>query len=559
MSQQTLTPEQAIKLRAHYRKHPEWFFEHILDFKPYKQQIEIAQSVVHNRTTSVASCNSAGKTGTAGCLVPWFLASWSESLVITTAPTWRQVKDLLWAEINTRYTKAKIPLGGTPPNMTGWQISSNWFAVGVSSKDPNRIQGYHADSGHILVIADEAAAIEELIFEGIYAILTSADARFVMLGNPTSQAGTFRESHKPGSLAHRIRIDAFETPNFLANNIHNEDQLIEAIESGRELLQPYKSLISPIWAYERLKKWGVGSPMYQSRVRAKFPEVGENNLIPLSWLEKAITNERLEKVLGLHLVDGDTEQENKNEKIRQAALVEYIANQDTIHGVDVAREGSDSSVDTPRWGKVIGHGTAWHKQRTTETAGRVWQRIKNLPTELVAVDVIGVGGGVVDTLRDLQDEQRALGNPQWAQIIGVDVNNSPTETPEGMPQMVFANKRAELYWKLMEMFETDEVYLMPDEHGNPPEDLMNELCNIQYFYRANKIYIEEKKDMKKRLHGKSPDRADSGMMTMIRSSVNQFNPSEETTKPDDEDRDDEWEPTTTDEAEGLAANIYTEY
>lgn len=510
------TPEEALAIRARWRSHPEEFFEEALNFTPYDKQIEIGQSVVHNRTTTVASCNSAGKTATSGCLVPWYLSSYDESLVITTAPTWRQVKDLLWSEVNTRYTKANIPLGGNPPNMVGWQISSNWFAVGVSSKDPNRIQGYHSDSGHILVIADEAAALEELMFEGIYAILTSAEARFLMLGNPTSQSGTFRDSFKPGSLANRIKIDAFDTPNFVVNGIHSEEQLIEAIESGRTLKIASVNLISPIWAYERLKKWGVGSPMYQARVRANFPEVGENNLIPLNQLEAACTNERLERLLGLHLSDsGDPEKEKLNDAMRKLALEDYIAAQNTIRGGDIARFGSDSTVVTPRWGKIIGRQVAWFKQDTMQTAGRIWPLINNVPTDVTLLDVIGVGGGVVDRLHELQAEQDALGKGQFAQVIGVDVAMSATEIPDGMEQMMFANKRAELYWSLRSKFESGEIYLMPDEHGKPPEDLMDELSSIRYDYKGNKIFIEEKKEMKKRLQ-KSPDRADSLMLTEAR-------------------------------------------
>lgn len=546
-----MTPQQAVKLRAHYRQHPEWFFEHILGFIPYKQQIDIARSVVENRTTTVASCNSAGKTGTSGCLALWYLMCWPESLVVTTAPTWRQVKDLLWSEINTRYAKAKIPLGGNPPNVVGWQISPNHFAVGVSSKDPNRIQGYHADSGHILVLADEAAAIEELMFEGFYAILTSAEARFVMLGNPTSQSGTFRESFKPNSLAHRIRIDGFETPNFLANGIHNEEQLIAAIESKQVLQTPYPNLISPIWAYERLKKWGVGSPMYQSRVRAIFPEAGENNLIALNWIEAACTNERLEKILGLHLVDGDSEQEKLNDIIRQQALQDYISQQNTIRGGDIARFGSDSTVITPRYAKIIGLQKQYFKEDTMQTAGRIWPLIKNVPTDITLLDVIGVGGGVVDRLHELQYEQEALGHGQFARVVGVDVAMAATEVPEGMEQMLFANKRAELYWSLREKFESGEIYLMPDEFGQPPEELMDELSCIQYEFRGNKIYIEEKKEMKKRLL-KSPDRADSLMLTEARADSGEYHIDQETdgrgvslARGDDEE--DDYEPSSSGE------------
>ena len=559
--------QQAYRARQLYRQKPEIFYRDILGMTLYDKQVEITRSVVANRTTTVASCNSAGKTGTAGGLVPWFLLSYDESIVVTIAPTWRQVKDLLWREINTRYEKAAamgIPLGPEKPNVTSWQISSNWFAVGVSSKDPNRVQGYHADSGYILVIADEAAAIEQLMFEGFNAILTSEHARFVMLGNPTSQAGEFRDSFKPRSLANRIRISAFDTPNFRANGIVDEDSLIEAIESHRTLKVPYPALVSPVWAYERLKKWGIGSPMYQSRVRAVFPEVGENNLIPLSQIEAATTNERLDKILGLNLVDGDNAQEKANDKIRKTALAEYKANQNTVRGVDVARFGSDSTTNINRWAKVFGFPKAYHKEDTMQTAGRIWPQIKNLPTDITAIDVIGVGGGVVDRLHELQREQEALGHGQHAQIIGVDVASKPTERPEGLAQMQFANKRAELYWRLRTMFESGEIYLEPDKNGQLPEDLMNELSCIQYEFRGDKIYIEEKKEMKKRLL-KSPDLADAAMLTLTRSGKDvQWTISDDYGEmaaiDDGIDDDPDWEPERTgglavaDEGENISIN-----
>jgi phage terminase large subunit len=556
--QQNLTPQQMVKMRAYFRYHPEWFFKHWLGMELYDKQVEICNSVVHNRTTSVASCNSAGKTGTSGGIVPWFLLSWDESIVVSTAPTYRQVKDLLWSEINTRWEKAKYPLSADKPNVVGWQIAPNWFAVGVSSKDPNRVQGYHADSGHILVIADEAAGIDQLMFEGFHAILTSEHARFLMLGNPTSQNGEFRDSHKPGSLAHRIRIDAFETPNFTANNIRNEDDLRAAIESKRELAKPYPSLISPIWVYERLKKWGGNSPMYQSRVRARFPEVGENNLIPLNWIEKACSNERLEQILGLELTDGDDAQEKANELIRQEKLAGYIAAQNTSRGVDVARFGSDATIVQPRWGAIVGRANAWHKMDTMQTAGRVWPLIENKPTDITGVDVIGVGAGVVDRLHELQSEQEAQGIAQWAQIIGVNVAEKPTAKPEGMAMMDFANKRAELYWTLREKFERGDIYLTPDENGNPPEELMDELSSIQYKFIGGKIYIEEKAEMKKRLQ-KSPDRSDALMLSYTTGNGLQWDTKDESMSNED---DADYEPTpggAENEYAGGVANGWGDY
>jgi hypothetical protein len=505
------TREEAIKIQAYYRVHPEFFFKYFLGVEAWGKQLEIAHSIIHNRVTTVRSCHAAGKSYVAACIALWYLSAYPGSIVVTTAPTWRQVKDILWRNINTRYATAKIPLGGDAPNATGWQVSSNWFAIGVSSKDPDKIQGYHAESGHLLVICDEASGIEEPIFEGIDALLTGDKCRKLEIGNPTSSSGTFRDNHKPGAPTHKIRISAFDTPNFTANGIRNEEDLIEAIR---------------------------------------------DKLIPLSWIEAATTDERLEKVLGLQLSHPDILQvgeakfeqiEAENDRIRKEALEQYMAAQNTVRGVDVARFGGDSTVITPRWGKVIGRQDAYHHADTMQTAGRVWPRIVNRPTDFTGVDVIGLGGGVVDRLHELQAEQEAKGIAQWAQVVGVNVANPPTEVPEGLPTMEFANKRAELYWTLREWFERGDIYLMPDEDGNPPEDLMDELSSIEYKYLGAKIYIEEKKDMKKRLHGKSPDHADSLMLTLARQETASWQPNDTAEEPED---DADYEPSSHGEEEG---------
>lgn len=526
-----------VKIRAHFRQHPEWFFRNWLGVEPTNYQIDIANSVRDNRLTTAASCNSAGKTGISGCLVPWYLLSYNDSIVVTTAPKWQQVKDLLWREINNRWEKAALvyPLSSQKPTVTSWQIAANWYAVGVASKDPSKIQGYHADSGHLLVIADEAAVIDQALFEGIYAIITSKNCRFLMLGNPTSQSGEFHDSFKPGSLFTKIRVSAFDTPNFTANGIKDENDLVEAIESKRTLLEPRPYLISPDWAYERLKKWGAGSPMYQARIQAQFPESGENTLIPLNLIEAATGNDRLEKVLHLELNSLDPlkvsredfdAHESENDRIRQAALDEYIRNTPMRRGVDVARFGSDRTVIQPRWGGIIGFAESHFREDTMQTAGRVWAQLHNDASDLTNVDVIGLGGGVVDRLNELKREHNAVGDTQFWRVQGVNVavpalekkarsqSNSRSKRNEPTNIMEFANKRAELYWKLREAFERGTIYLMPDDKGNDPEDLMDELSNIEYKFLGGKIFIEEKAEMKKRLDGKSPDHADALMLTL---------------------------------------------
>lgn len=103
------------------------------------------------------------------------------------------------------------------------------------------------------------------------------------------------------------------------------------------------------------------------------------------------------------------------------------------------------------------------------------------------VDVIGLGAGVVDRLKELHYD-----------VYGINVADRASD-PER-----FANLRAEGYWRLRERFERGQI-MIPDD-----DELINELTSLKYkIVNSNgQIRMEEKEEMKKRL-GKSPDLADS--------------------------------------------------
>src|SRR5678810_291854 len=69
------------------------FVENVLGDRPWKKQREILLSVQNNTYTAVRSCHGAGKTFTAARAALWFLQCFPGSVVITTAPSGRQVKD----------------------------------------------------------------------------------------------------------------------------------------------------------------------------------------------------------------------------------------------------------------------------------------------------------------------------------------------------------------------------------------------------------------------------------------------------------------------------------
>ncbi len=447
-------------------KDPEYFTERILKKHLWSVQAEILKSVRDNARTAVRSCHGIGKTFTAAMCILWFLYSHEKAIVLSTAPTWRQVEKLIWKEIRTAYREAIIPLGGSlaPKSPELHLIYNEWYAAGISTNEPERFQGFHEE--HILVIVDEASGVNLEIFEAIEGILTSSGARLLLIGNPTAIGGAFHDAFtKPGFKT--FHVSAFDTPNFTVHGITQED-----IKSGawkeKATDIPYPKLITPSWVADRYASWGENSLPYQVRIMGNFPEQGEDTLIPLLWIELAM--ERWEDM-------------------------EY--GEQTQIGVDVAAFGSDKTVIAVRKGQKFMPLNVFSHKSTRETAGLVSLIARENYTRNVKVDEIGVGRGVVDSL-----EEEGFEN------VGVNVAERSSNLDR------FANLRAEMWWNLRESLDPDSLR-NPEPIALPPDDvLLAELAAVKYKITVRgAIQIEAKDEMKKRI-GRSPDRADAIVLAL---------------------------------------------
>jgi hypothetical protein len=164
-------------------------------------------------------------------------------------------------------------------------------------------------------------------------------------------------------------------------------------------------------------------------------------------------------------------------------------------GVDVARFGNDKSVVTFRRGRAVLAIHEWGKTDTQATAGRVRQLIqayKETP-EQIAVDVIGVGAGVADTLR------------AWYGDVVEDVNVS-LRMGNGQDY----NLRAFMWREMKDWLPTASL---PND-----QDLRADLTSIRYGFKGGELLLESKDDLKKR-GVKSPDRGDSLALTFAAPTV----------------------------------------
>jgi len=174
--------------------------------------------------------------------------------------------------------------------------------------------------------------------------------------------------------------------------------------------------------------------------------------------------------------------------IRDAAHVvkTYIGRPKRVFGVDVARFGDDTTVCYCLDGTDITDEMIFGQKDTMYTAGKIHIWAKEKKPDLIGVDVIGLGAGVADRLREMGDNV-------------LDVN-----TAEGaIDSEHYYNLRAEMWWGAGRRFAEKDIKLTWKD-----PDLHRELSACSYLIRNGKILIEPKEKVKERL-GRSPDKADA--------------------------------------------------
>lgn len=401
---------EAASILKRCQEDPVFFSKHVLGGEqPWEMQRRVMQSVRDHARTAVPSGFAVGKTWVAARIALWFLCSFPHSLVITTAPTWRQVENVLWAEIRRQHRTSKMCLGGTVLQ-TAVRISDDWFALGLSTDEPERFQGFHA--AHLLLVFDEASGVSRDVWDAAEGQMASWHARWLAIGNPIAPTGPFYGACC-SELWNVIPISCLDSPN---------------VRDGRVI---YPKLVTREWVEERKAEWGEESPLYQSRVLGKFPTASEHGLIPLDWVFQAQSREP----------------------------APATQPRETFVGADVARSGADATVFLLREGSKVSEVEEHHHLSLMETAGRLIRFVErhDVSWGKVHVDVIGMGAGVVDRLHEQGYEAR-----------GINFGSSAKESDK------FLNQRAECYWAVRDALRPDGEYplIIPSRFGKLAADLV---------------------------------------------------------------------------------------
>lgn len=446
-----------------YERDPVGFIENALLGFIWSKQKEIALSVLHNRRTAVKSCHDVGKSYIASRIAAWWLScnTLGDAFLVSLAPTFHQVKAILWREIAKAHAAGRLP---GYLNTTEWKVGSELIGFGRSpaDNDPTAIQGIHAP--RVLVVGDEACGLSKEILDGTDSLIANDDSRILLIGNPDDPSSEFANICKPGSGWNVIRINAFDSPNFTGEYVP-------------ERVRPL--LISKTWVAEKAKSWGVDSPLYIAKVLGEFPEQANDALVPIAAVNAAID--------------------------RYKAMIAEGRRPTTEHrhdlGVDVAREGDDATVIYRRrdWTATLEH--RHRKKDLMEVVGEIIRACRRDKPRRIKIDDAGMGGGVTDRLRQIQASQDPRDNEarvaiEGVEIVAVNVGAGPTNATADER---FVNLRAQVNWN-MRVVITEKPFAL-----EPNDDLSNQIVQIKYKVPNGEIQIEKKADMKKRTKGVSPD------------------------------------------------------
>lgn len=469
----TVADQATVKaLQEKFRADPILFVHEILGLEPWSKQREILESVRDHQRTAVRSCHGVGKTACAAAVVLWFLAAFGpEALVVTTAPTWRQVKDLLWREIAKLHARSGGFFDGQLTE-TRLDFAPDWYAIGLSTREPENFQGYHA--AHLLFVVDEASGVRQPIFDAAEGFLTSDGARVLLIGNPTQPAGQFFDAfHKEQPLWNTIHISAADSPNFTGEPVPE---------------RVARALVSRAWVEDKKVKWGEQSPIYAVRVNGDFPDQSDRAVVSLADVETA--QQREMELPGAPLTPESTDEEK--------ALHE--ATWPTVVACDPARFGSDETVVALRQGNHVRIVDAYVGKATTHTTGVILRTARDHIHDLygkpiLVVDEIGIGGGIIDALKETGEFR----------VVAYNASHAPAGVNDGE----YPNARSELWFEFAKDW-------LPELDLDPDDQLAADLLAPEYAIDSKGRRVVEPKDKTKERLGRSPDRADAVMMAFGR-------------------------------------------
>ncbi len=433
-----------------------------LNFIPTWQQAMLLKAVQDgHRRIAVKSGQGPGKTTATAVVGLWRALRNVNGLVIVTAPTMRQCKDIWLVEARRRMekanpmlkkfvkiTKTKIEIGGKP----------DWGVKLVTATREENAQGYHEE--HLTVIGEEASGIPRELVTQFKGTLSNPDSLFILIGNPNTRDCSFFDCfHSMRQQWHTLTFNAEGAPHAIVDPQRNLDLADE---------------------------FGKDSDVYRIRVKGEFPYMDPNCVMSSEDLEKC---------------------SDPTDMIRCSMLSrhkDFGGGRARQFGIDFSRYGGDESCIYQRSGNAI---AAWHKFSHTDPSivtnlafkMQMDHKWKDKNT-LYVPDAGGMGQGIMHKFHDAGKNVIEFHNG------GVAIDSEQ-----------FANKITEAWFHMARLVKAINCNIPNDNR------LIQQLSTRRYYTnRKGKLILETKDEYMKRGY-ESPDRGDGCVLAFYDQEVAQGN------------------------------------
>lgn len=336
--------------RVSYQNDPVGFVENVLGAKPLPWQAEFLEAVADpaKRRISVRAGHGVGKsTGCAWALI-WHMMMRYPQKSVCTAPTSGQLFDALFSEVKFWIGKLPDVLRNSIEVLSDRIVlkaapESSFISARTSvAEKPEALAGIHSEN--VLLIADEASAVPEPIFQSAAGSMSGEAATTILISNPTRNSGLFFRTH------HELKDDWYAMHVTCLDN----------------------PLVTGDFIRDIAKTYGETSNVYRVRVLGEFALHEDDTLIAAELVDAAMVRDiAVDPASGL------------------------------VYGLDVARFGDDRTVLCKRRGNVVLEFKSWSGADLMQTVGKVMNEAASDRPDVILVDSIGLGAGVSDRLREL--------------------------------------------------------------------------------------------------------------------------------------------------------------
>lgn len=474
---------------------------------------------------AVAAARKVSKTFSGGFIVLAFELS-HETIGLTTAPFGQQVDLQLWERIHALADIAKARGVTLPGKLTDceYHIGPEHYAVGMTTTiranatsaagfrgwhagvvvpdDPDgkltvealeKLKGDAEKAGvrRLLIVIDEATDVHPAVFNALEGSMSGPNVYVLLMMNPTLDA----DSPHPAVRAfardsgyYKIRVSALSEE-------EDPDKEVGDLVFDRVFHAP-TWMIDPAWIAKQRRELTETSPLWYAFVRGIFPSQSvERRFISRALLDQALTSYELETPREIDW---------------------FLDVRPGVHmGVDLARSlDGDECVASLVVDGILTAQHVWSTDDLMVSAGvvadlmRKWgQDGKPIPARNVHVDSCGIGGGVVDRLKQI-----------GLRVDAVDVGMAPWgDWGRLVGETGFKSRKSELHWVVRRCLE-EGLAVIPKKYTQTWHQAQWTRFEIVGKSEGSVVAIhkdDEKEGLRKR-YSRSPDHWDSFMLAFSR-------------------------------------------